>query len=86
MTTAREWIAILQSFDPNEEIIATIYSRELFGDQNLVAPDGTEYDECPKEIWQEVAKSFEFRDYVNEQIWDDICLTLQEWISTEGEK
>lgn len=82
---AKEWIAILQSFDPNEEIIATIYSRELFGDQSLVAPDGTEYDECPKEIWDEVAKSFEFRDYVNEGIWNDICLTLQEWVDAKEE-
>lgn len=83
---AKEWIAILQSFDPNEEVIATVYSRQLFGDQNLVAPDGTEYDECPKVIWDEVADSYEFRDYVNEQIWDDIRLTLQEAIDAREVK
>ena len=83
---AKEWIAILQEFDPNEEIIATIYSRELFGEQSLVAPDGSEYDECPRMIWDEVADSFEFRDYVLENIWDDIQLTLQEAIDAEGEK
>lgn len=81
---AKQWIEILQGFDPEEEIIATIYSRELFGNQNLVALDGSEYDECPKDIWDYVADSYEFRDYVNDGICDDICLSLQEAIDAKG--
>jgi hypothetical protein len=37
-------------------------------------------------IWDEVADSYEFRDYVNEQIWDDIRLTLQEAIDAREVK
>jgi len=86
MTTAREWIAILQSFDPNEEIIAMVYSRELFGDKNLVAPDGTEYDECPKEIWDTVAEGHELRDWLCEQIHDDILSDLQDALDAKEAK
>jgi len=82
---AKEWVAILQSFDPDEEIIATIYSRELFGDENLVAPDGSEYAQCPAGVWDAVAYSFEFRDYVLEHIYDDIRLSLQEEIDRQHE-
>lgn len=80
---AKDWIAILQSFDPEEEIIATVYSRELFGDENLVAPDGSEYAQCPADVWAAVAEEYEFRDYVNEQIYDDIRLSLQEEIDRQ---
>lgn len=84
---AKEWIAILQEFDPNEEVIGCVYSRELFGEGALVMPaDGTEYDECPEVIWAEVADSYEFRDYVSEQIWDDIRLSLQEAIDAREVK
>lgn len=84
MTTAREWIKILESFHPDEQIIATIYSSELFGEQALITPDGDEYEVCPQHIWDEVAEGYEFHDFVNEQIYEDIRLSLQDAIDAKG--
>jgi len=76
---AKDWVVFFQGFDPEEEVIAIVYDRSLFGDENLVHPvTGVEYSECPKEIWRDTASDYEVRDYVSEQIWDDIRCDLQE--------
>ena len=85
MTTAKEWIALLQEFDPDEEVIAMVYNRELFGNEALVTKSGdSEYPECPKEIWDKVACEHQFRDWINEQVYEDIRLDLQDAIDAKG--
>ncbi len=75
---AKDWVVFFQGFDPEEEVIAIVYDRSLFGDENLVHPvTGVEYSECPKEIWRATAGDYEVRDYVSEQIWNDIVYDLQ---------
>lgn len=86
MTTAREWIAILEQFPPDEQIIGMFYRRELFGDEMLTTKDGdSEYAECPLDVWDDVAERHELRDWICEQIHDDIRMDLQEAIDAREE-
>lgn len=81
---AREWINILESLNPDEEIIGALWTRDLFGDGNLVDASGEhEYAECPADAWNAIANMYEMRDHINEEIYEDIRLSLQEEIDRQ---
>lgn len=81
---AKDWIAILQSMDENEEVIGALWTRDLFGDGNVLDASGEhEYEQCPQSAWDAVADTYEFRDHINEEVYDDIRLSLQEEIDRQ---
>lgn len=74
---AKDWVVMFQGFDPDEEVIAIVYDRSLFADSVVCPITGEELGECPKSDWDVMAQNYEVRDYVAEQVWDDIVYDLQ---------
>lgn len=73
---AKDYVAMFQGLDPDEEVIALVYTRDLFGDVAVSPTTGEEFGECPLDSWNLMAQNYEPRDYVSEQIWDDIVHSM----------
>jgi hypothetical protein len=69
---AKDYVAMFQGLDPDEEVIALVYTRDLFGDVVVSPTTGEEFGECPQDSWNLMAQNYEPRDYVSGAIWDDI--------------
>ena len=74
---AKDYVALFQGLDPDEEVIALVYTRDLFGDAVVCPITGEEFGECPQDSWNLMAQNYEPRDYAAEAIWEDICNDLQ---------
>jgi hypothetical protein len=74
---AKDWVVMFQGFDPDEEVIALVYTRDLFGDVLVSPTTGEELGFCPQDSWNLMAQNYEPRDYAAEAIYDDIMHDVQ---------
>ena len=74
---AKDWVELFQGFDPEEEVVGIVYTRDLFQDAMVCPITGDELAECPKADWDVMSQNYRVHDYVAEQLWDDIRYDLQ---------
>ena len=53
---AKDYVAMFQGLDPDEEVIALVYTRDLFGDVAVSPTTGEEFGECPLDSWNLMAQ------------------------------